>query len=162
MNLMALRDPRQSPRGQEKAQAIVTKSAHHFFFPTCLASWPWPRVASFILQSSVLPPSDFDITVKIQTKTSLQKWFSSCGHTTFWTKKGLCWWICPHESSCALPMCLSPFSLACACTDTHTHTHIHTHTHTHLFGTESPRNQRHRLLFYVWCQTGAKTICSYS
>lgn len=31
MNLMALRDPRQSPRGQEKAQAIVTKSAHHFF-----------------------------------------------------------------------------------------------------------------------------------
>ena len=38
MNLMVLRDPRQSPRGQEKAQAIVTKSAHHFFPPYLLGT----------------------------------------------------------------------------------------------------------------------------
>ena len=58
-------------------------------------------------------------------KTFLQKCFSSNEHPIFWREEGLCWWICPHEFSCALPMFPSPFSLACMCVGTHTHTHTH-------------------------------------
>ena len=83
MNLMVLRDPRQSPRGQEKAQAIVTKSAHHFFPPYLLGTLAMAQRGIIHFTEQCVAPSDFDISVKIQTKTSLQKWFASRGHPTF-------------------------------------------------------------------------------
>ena len=83
--------------------------------------------------------SDFDITVAIQTKASLQKWFSSHGHPIFWRGKGLCpspdfSWLCPaHEFACTnslsspyAPKSFFPGVRACARAHTHTHTHTHT------------------------------------
>ena len=125
MNLMVLGDPRQSPRGQEKAQAIVTKSAHHFFFPYLLGTLAMAQRGIIHFTEQCVAPFRLWHHCENSNEDFLQKWFSSRGHPTFWREKGLCWWICPHEFSCALPMCPSPFSLACTCTYTHTHTHTH-------------------------------------
>ena len=141
VNLMAMRDPSQSPRGQEKAQVVVIKGSHHFF-PTRLAPWPWPRGAPFVLQSS---------TMCIQTSTSLWQFKQrllcrsgfhpmdtpysegekDCAPVPIFPGSALLMNL-PARIPLALPTHPNPFSLVCVRARVHTHTHTHTHTHNSL------------------------------
>lgn len=124
--------PDRVPEARRKPKQLQLERSS--FFPTCLASWPWPRVASSILHSSVLPLQTLTSLWKFKQKTSLQKWFSSCGHATFWTKKISLMNCLPQwfflVSHVALPCAwflhpgMWPYDTCLHPTHTHTHTSL--------------------------------------